>query len=132
MAKTSRRSVLRAGVVLAASSVPLGLGRQALSFVAGPGAGSLRRSVFAPHVGSRVMFVGRGTRHAAKLTQVGDAPYGAAGHDLSFRLVFRTRGAGPGQGTYRLQHRALGGIDLFVSPIGAKPGVYEAIVDART
>jgi len=132
MAKASRRSILRAGVVLAASSVPLGLGRQALSFVAGPGTGSLRRSAFTPHVGTRVTFVGRGTRSAAKLTHVGDAPYGKTGHDLSFRLVFKTRGAGPGEGTYRLAHPALGGIDLYVSPIGAKAGVYEAIVDART
>ena len=131
MAETSRRNVLRAGVVLAASSVPLGIGTQALSFVAGPGAGSLRRSTFAPHVGSRVTFVGLGSRHVAKLAKVEDAPYGQAGHDLSFRLLFRTRGAGPGQGTYRLKHPAFGGIDLFVTPIGQKPGLYEAIVDAR-
>lgn len=129
MAHPSRRSVLRTALVLAATSTPLVGAQRAFSFVAGQG-GALRRSAFRPHVGATFLFGAGGVAYRAKLVKVADIRTAARGDDRAFRLLFRVRGDGPGAGTYRFSHPRYGAVDLFVSPVGAKAGVYEAVVHA--
>jgi hypothetical protein len=45
-------------------------------------------------------------------------------------MLFQVKGSAPVQGTYRVRHRNVAALDLFIVPVGGKPGVYEAIVDA--
>jgi hypothetical protein len=129
MAKPSRRSVLRSGVVLVAASAPLGVAQHAMSVVAGGVASGLRRSTFKPHVGTTFSLSDGGATYAAVLRRVADVKTAARGHDKKFRLVFEVKGAAP-QGTYRLKHPRIAAMDLFVAPTGGKAGVYEAVVDA--
>lgn len=131
MANPSRRSVLRTGVVLAATAAPLGAAGTAFSVVGGGMASGLRRATFAPHVGKTFSMSAAGATHRAKLTKVADVAAAKKGHDLRYRLLFHTDGAGPGQGTYAFHHPAVGQVHLFVTPIGAKPGLYEAVVDTN-
>ncbi|HWL35617.1 MAG TPA: hypothetical protein VNQ77_05435 [Frankiaceae bacterium] len=129
MAHPSRRSVLRTALVLAATSTPLVGAQRAFSFVAGQG-GALRRAAFRPHVGATFSFASGGVTYRAKLVKVADLRNAARGDDRKFRLMFRVRGNGPGQGTYRFSSPRYGAVDLFVSPVGAHAGFYEAVVDA--
>jgi hypothetical protein len=129
MAKPTRRSVLRAGVVLAATAVPVGVAETALSVVAGGSASGLRRSTFKPHVGTVFRFRDGDRTYSGVLKKVGDSRSATRGHDKKFRLVFALDASVP-QGTYSLRHPKVGTMDLFVSPIGQQPGVYEAVVDA--
>lgn len=130
MANPSRRTVLRAGVVAAAAAVPLAATQNAMSVVAGGMASGLRRSTFKPHLKSSFTLVGPNGSYRAKLVEVKDLATAPAGHDAKFRLLFKVRGAKPGEGTYRVRHRAVSAMDLFVSPVGGGD-VYEAVVDAR-
>jgi hypothetical protein len=130
MANPSRRSVLRTGVVLAAAAAPLSAAGTAFSVVGGGMASGLRRSTFTPHVGKTFSMAAAGATHSAKLTKVADVAAAKKGHDLRFRMLFTTDGAGPGQGTYAFHHPSVGQVHLFVTPVGAKPGVYEAVVSA--
>lgn len=131
MAKPTRRSVLRAGVVIAGTSVPLGVASRALSVVAGGMASGFRRSTFQPHLRSAFTLDGEGGSYGAVLTKVGDLKTASRGHDRKFRLLFKVTGARPAGGTYRLSHSKIGAMDLFVSPVGASGDLYEAVVDAR-
>ncbi|HEU0130074.1 MAG TPA: hypothetical protein VFQ85_03680 [Mycobacteriales bacterium] len=130
VAQPSRRSVLRAAVMLAAAaSTPLLGAQRAFSLAPGEG-GALRRSAFRPHVGSSFALAASGVTYRAKLVKVADVRTAARGHEKKFRLMFDVRGSGPGAGTYRFSHPSYGAVDLFVSPVGAEAGAYEAVVDA--
>lgn len=131
MAKPTRRSVLRAGVVAAAAAVPLAAAQQGMAVVAGGMTSGLRRSTFKPHVRSTFTLVGAGGTHEAVLTKVGDLKATRRGHDRKFHLLFRVTGSRPAEGTYRLRHSRVAAMDLFVSPVGATGDVYEAVVDTR-
>jgi hypothetical protein len=131
MTNPSRRALLRAGVVVAAS-VPLGAARQAMSFASTARPTGLRRALFRPHVGATFRFVADdGASYDATLTKVADTARAARGHDLRFRLLFQMHHAQPAQGTYRVEHPEAGAVLLFVSPVSGKAGVYEAVVHAR-
>ena len=130
MAKPTRRSLLRAGVVVAAMSVPLGATSRALSVVAGLSSPGLRRSTFRPHLGSAFTFAGEEGSFQAVLTEVGNVKTAPRDDDRKFRMLFKATGARPVGGTYRLSHRKIGSMALFVSPVGAAGDVYEAVVDA--
>ena len=131
MTNPSRRSVLRAGVVVAAAAVPLGVARQAFSVVAGGMASGLRRSAFQPHLRSTLTLAGNGGTHRAVLTRIDDLSPDDGADDLRFRLMFRVSRSRPAQGTYTFARRGMAPVALFITPVGAKPGVYEAIIDAR-
>lgn len=131
MAKPTRRSVLRAGVVVAGTSVPLGVASRALSVVAGGMTSGLRRSTFQPHLRSAFTFDGADGSYRAVLTDVGNLKTAPRGHDRKFSLLFTVTGGRPVGGTYRLSHGKIGAMDLFVSPVGASGDLYEAVVNAR-
>lgn len=130
MAKPTRRSVLRAGVLAVAAAAPLGGAQQALSVVAGGMASGLRRSTFAPHRRTAFTLSDGGGSYRAVLTEIGDHTKSTRGHEKKFRLLFQVSGAPPA-GTYRLSHGAVRAMDLFVTPVGSTGGLYEAVVDAR-
>jgi len=130
MAKPSRRSVLRAGILVPAAAVPLATVDNAISLVAGGIASGLRRSTFAPHVRSSFSLAGGDETYTATLTRIADLARSPRGHDRKFRLRFDVAGA-PEAGTYRLRHDRIGALDLFVAPVSGQAGVYEAVVDAR-
>jgi hypothetical protein len=132
MAKLSRRSVLRAGVVAAAAAVPLAVSESGIAAVAGGSmASGLRRATFRPHLRSSFTFVGGGTSYQAKLVDVGDVKAAPRGHDARFRLLFRVTGARPAEGTYRVFHGRVAATDLFLAPVGRSGDLYEAVVLAR-
>jgi hypothetical protein len=131
MTNPSRRAVLRAGVAVAAMSVPLSIARNAMSMVA-PATGTvLRRGTFQPHVGRTFRLVGAGGTHAAVLRSVKDVKHAKkADADTCFRLIFEADRTLE-QGTYQVVRAGMPALDLFIAPIGAKGGVHEAVVDAR-
>lgn len=129
MDKPTRRSVLRAGLVLTAAAVPIGFADTAMSVVAGGSASGLRRATFKPHTGSKFGFRDADRAFTGVLRKVGDTRSATRGQDKKFRLVFAMDASVP-QGTYTLTHPKAGTMELFVSPIGQQPGVYEAVVDA--
>lgn len=127
MAKPSRRSVLRAGLLLAAGTAPIGVAQQALSAVL-PGNG-LRRSSFTPLLRKPFVFVGERGTHRAVLVEVSDLPTAARGHDARFRLLFRIGGT-PEQGIYAVRHWTMEDTPLFVAPVAGRADLYEAVIDA--
>lgn len=129
MSKPTRRSVLRAGVVLAATAAPIGVAEHAMSVVGGGRASGLRRTTFAPHVGTTFTFAGEGGLHQGVLKRIANLDNGPKS-ETRFRLVFKVKGSAPAQGTYQLQHGRLAAMALFVVPVSAKSGTYEAIVDS--
>lgn len=129
MAKPTRRSILRAGVVAAGMSVPLGTATRALSVVAGAAAG-LRRSTFQPHVGSAFTLEDADGSYRAVLTDLSDLKTARRGHDRKFSLLFTVTGARPAGGTYRLSHAKIPAMNLFVTPVGSAGDLYEAVVNA--
>ena len=76
------------------------------------------RSAFAAAVGSTLrLSAGAGWTRQAELTGLNDAPPQPGWE--RFALTFRVAGPGvPPQGTYRLEHHALGVFDLFLVPVG--------------
>ena len=129
MANPTRRSILRAGVVVAGMSVPLGAASRALSLFTGVMAPGLRRSTFQPHLGSAFTFDGDDGSYRAVLTDIGNLKTAARGHDRKFTLLFTATGGRPAGGTYRLSHARIGAMALFVSPVGSGD-LYEAVVNA--
>lgn len=129
MAQPSRRSVLRGFVLLGATAAPLGAAEHAFSMVTGGYASGLRRTTFTPHLRSRFAFASDDGVYAAVLREVSDIRTSPRGHDRKFTLLFQVSGD-PGAGTYRVKHPRIEDLDLFVSPVGGKPGLYEAVVDA--
>jgi hypothetical protein len=123
----SRRSLLRfavlgSGVLL----LPAG-SATAAGFLPGVGPTRLRRSVFAPHRGATFRLAAGGRGHRAVLHSVS----GLAGHaaDSRFSLLFRVRDRMP-EGVYAVSNPSLRPVSLFLTPVGPKPGWYEAVVDA--
>lgn len=84
--------------------------------------------VFEEHLGSpfRVR-VGSGATVAVKLAEVKTDAFdpirpGHLARRRSFSLLFRAAGGlRLAQGTYRLEHRVLGGFDIFLVPVGPYP-----------
>jgi|SRR5215213_1517849 len=126
-----KRGLTRGGLVKtgAAAAVALGLGGAsralagteetdlAASGIRKPngGAAYLHAATYGPLVGSNFKLRRPGTRtlrlkliDAKKLRGAGD----------SFSLLFRGSRATVDAGTYRFEHPALGGFDLFVVPVG--------------
>jgi hypothetical protein len=130
MANPSRRAVLRSGVVLVAASAPLVPAQQALSLAIRGMPTGLRRAAFKPHVGSKVTLAGADGTYAARLTKVADLAREKAGHDLRFRVLFSVRGARPEQGTFDVRVGAVTVARLFLTPIGGRGSLYEAVVSA--
>lgn len=130
MANPTRRSILRAGVVAAGMSVPLGAASRALSVVGAPPTAGLRRSTFRPHLGSSFDLAGPDGSYRLVLTEVGNLKSAPRGHERKFSLLFKAGGARPEGGTYRVSHGAIGAMHLFVSPVGKSGDLYEAVVNA--
>jgi hypothetical protein len=123
----SRRTLLRAGVTVAASiAVPvLAAPAHGLAAVAPV---RLRRREFRPHVGSRFVLVAGERTYGAKLVKIGDHDL-ARGHDARFTLLFDVPGAPLPEGIYTLRHARLKAFDLFIAPVGS-PVRYEAVVSS--
>ncbi|WP_433205757.1 DUF6916 family protein [Dactylosporangium sp. CS-047395] len=110
----SRRETLVAGVGAVAG----------IALVARASLPPLSRARFVPLAGQPLELEaldGSGTRHAVTLEDV-------PGSERSFALRFTTGAAVP-EGTYRVRHRDLAPVDLFVAPIGATAGRLEAVVN---
>jgi len=87
---------------------------------------------FAPHSGSRylVRFAGAAEPIALELVEISAAVPGPRRAGRPFSLTFRgPRDALLPQSTYRLEHDAMGDLDLFLVPIGPDPQgmCYEAV-----
>lgn len=135
----SRRRFLALGPVLAATAAagPKSIVKDVLPRASASAAGpqTLKRSTFEPHVnGTFVLHVEALRPTEVKLASVRDLP-GAAGAALQdpegqFSLLFRgPRQPAIDQGTYRLEHPAVGSFVLFLVPVGESADArhYEAI-----
>ncbi|MDQ1713081.1 MAG: hypothetical protein QOE45_2531 [Frankiaceae bacterium] len=128
MAVPTRRAVLRAGVCVAvAGAVPMALAGPASALSAGLPSG-LHRRVFLPLVGSPFLFTDGAHSYRAVLTAV-RSPGRQAGNDRYFSMLFAST-ATIREGQYRVRHGRLRPFHLYIGPVGAKPGWYEAIVNS--
>ena len=75
---------------------------------------------FEPHVGTAFRCsLGQGLSVELALSSAERLPSRAEGLRPPFSLLFRGRfAAAPVQGTYRLEHPAMGTLDLFLVPVG--------------
>jgi hypothetical protein len=125
MSEISRRSLLRAGVVVAAVVPVSGLVLPTGAAFAGT---AVTRSSFTPHLGSAFTLPG-GSR--LKLTAIEDLPNAVAGDPRRFSLTFRLdTGPKPEQGTWKVTHRKLGRLSMFLVPVGRR-GDLQAVFNAR-
>jgi hypothetical protein len=103
---------------------------------------SFSASTFAPYVGSEFMLAtgARGRNTAARLEQVADLQqdmrerHVATHEGECFSLLFTApapKRATPQQGTFRIEHAALGRFSLFLVPGPARDGsvTYEAVIN---
>jgi quercetin dioxygenase-like cupin family protein len=94
---------------------------------------ALTRSRFTPLVGRTLWMRAQGADIRVVLTEVADLrPARGDGDEDRFVLHFRAaKGAPRRSGVWRLSHRDLGHVDLFVSPIdrGVRTTRYEAVID---
>jgi len=87
--------------------------------------------MFAPHAGSKFAMQG-GNSGTAEVELESVKDLGSSARHIQFSLIFLGPEEAPvAQGIYRLDHPALGALDLFLVPIGKdQSGVrYEAIVN---
>jgi hypothetical protein len=113
MGEISRRTLMRGGVVLAAT-VPLS-GWLLTTDVAF--ASVLARSSFTPYLGQRFSLAGA----SMVLAAIEDLPNARPGDPKRFSLVFRTvGGTQPEQGTWTLTHPKMGKVTLFLVPVGRR------------
>src|SRR4051812_29815802 len=108
MTETSRRALLRAGV-LATAAAPLAAPVAAAAASAPGGVGPSRptlavpvylRSRFAPFLGAVFTVIDPAGRRPMTLTSLGDLSPGRPGDDRCFTLTFTASAAGPAQGTF--------------------------------
>ena len=91
------------------------------------------RELFEPHIGSNFTMKLENAGAAEfelKLESIKDL--GSSARHIQFSMIFTGPQDGPlRQGIYRIQHRVLGDLDLFLVPVGKdQNGVqYEAIVN---
>ncbi len=81
----------------------------------------LSLDAFAPHLGSEFRVSDDGTEGAVvlRLTAIEPGPQPGAPRVRPFSLVFTgPRDPNLGQGIHRLEHSQLGGLDIFLVPIG--------------
>lgn len=126
----SRRSLLRVLLVGAGTvAFPVISSPARATPAAGAGPTRLRRAVFMPHTGTTFRLVaGRRSRRAV-LRSVTDLEAGDAGQESRFSLLFHVRGAMP-EGIYDVGNAMLRPVPLFLTPVGQKPGWYEAVVNS--
>jgi len=86
---------------------------------------SLRVESFSEHKGSGFRMLA-GENLAIELTLADVTPLGNSGVREAFSLIFHAAAGAPilPQRIYRLEHDALGALDLFVVPLGPKGGAF--------
>ena len=139
-------SALFAGLTLAPSKLIFGQKRRRQASPAAPPDSdpvfSFNASTFTPYVGSKFLLAAgaRGRMTAARLERVSDLHQGMRERHVAthkgecFSLVFAAAAPqrnAPQQGTYRVEHVALGRFSLFLVPGPARDGsvTYEAVVN---
>ena len=148
----TRRKFLRAGVVsalfagltLAPSKLIFGQKKSKPATPAAPPDSdpvfSFNESTFTPYVGSEFMLGARGRATSARLELVSDLQKDMRDRQVPthdgecFALVFTApapKRDAPQQGTYRVEHAALGRFSLFLVPGPSRDGsvTYEAVIN---
>lgn len=130
--RIEKRGLTRGGLIKAGAAAALAVGvggtGRALAGGAGAslagsglgkplgGAAYLHRTTFVPLVGSDFRVLRPGARAlTVRLVEAKQLP--SQGESFSLLFHSHTR-AGIGEGTYRIEHPALGGFDLFIGPVG--------------
>lgn len=127
MTETSRRALLRAGV-LGVALAPFASASPAFAAVAS--SGLYTRSRFTPLLNSRFKLVGKTGTWPMTLTQVTDLPQAPGGAEHRFGLTFHSSVAGPTQGSYILRRSRFTSTTLFVVPSDASRRTYQAVVNS--
>jgi hypothetical protein len=130
MTETSRRTLLRVGaigVVLA----PFASARTAFAAVT-TARGLYTRSRFTQLRGASFRLVGANGSWPVTLSRVSDLPHTRRGDKLCFGLTFRTKVAGPPQGSYVLRRSRFKSTTLFVVPSDANRRIYQAVVNGAS
>jgi hypothetical protein len=136
MTETSRRALLRAGV-LATAAAPLVA--PAAAAAATPGRARpwrptmavpvYLRSRFAPFLGVVFTVVDPAGRRPMTLADVGDLPPAPPGDERCFTLTFTASAPGPAQGTFLLRRRGFPSTTLFLVPSDADRRTYQAVIN---
>jgi hypothetical protein len=126
---TSRRALLGGtalGLMSGLLSAPLAGLRPA--FAGGLGRRNLySRARFTPFFRQRFRLVDGRSSWTVTLVRISDLRYAGKGDNRSFALTFRSRTAGPPQGTYVLRRRGFAPTTLFIVPDAAHRS-YQATV----
>jgi hypothetical protein len=128
MPAPTRRSLLRLG---GAAALVVALPTKVASVFKVPGTPArLSRGTFAPLVGTEFHLNDGHRSYRAVLTAVDADPH-APRRDGAFSLTFLTRGRlRPANRISAVSHPHLHTIGLFVTPVGGKAGLYEAVVNS--
>jgi hypothetical protein len=129
MSDVSRRAVLRGAVVAGVgAAVPVAAASPALAATTTTAAAPpLRRSTFKPLLNqSFTLTTASRKSYSAKLAAIGDYNAATAGSDQSFTLLFK--GTVPPAGICTVSSGKLKPVSLFLSPVGNKAGVAQAVI----
>ena len=126
MTETSRRTLLRAGVI---GLVAAPVGAAGSAFGAGASLSRYRRSRFTPFLGSPFRLVDATGSWRVRLTEVGDLPHAAPGDEDRFSVTLTSASGGPPQGTYTLRRARFTPTRLFVVPSDAGRRTYQVVVN---
>ncbi len=125
MTGVSRRSMMRVGA-LGALAAPFASARAAL---AAPPTNLYSRTRFGRRLNQRFTLVDGRSRWGMVLTRVSDLPRAARGDARQFTLTFRSRTAGPPQGSYTFRRPGFAPTTLFVVPSDASRRTYQAVIN---
>ena len=126
MTETSRRALLRAGVV---GLVAVPFTWSGTAFGEGTRESRYSRSRFTPRLGSSFRLVDATGSWRVRLTAVGDLPNALPGDEDRFSLTLGRASAGPPQGTYTLQRPGFTPTLLFLVPSDAGCRTYQAVIN---
>lgn len=126
MTETSRRTLLRAGV-LGLVAAPVAAAGSA--FGADTSLSRYRRSRFTPLLGSPFRLVDATGSWRVRLTDIDDLPHAAPGDEDRFSITLSSATGGPPQGTYTLRRSRFTPTRLFVVPSDARRRTYEVVIN---
>jgi hypothetical protein len=91
----------------------------------------LRRSMFTPYVGTWFQLVAPGRFYPVQVTAVTDQNALTAGSETEFSVLFQALLSYlPPERIYSVQRPGVHSVNLFVSPITGKKGLYEAVISS--
>ena len=125
MTGISRRGVIGAGA-FGVALAPLTQGTEA---DAATTRNLYARSRFKPLIRKKFRLTGATSSTTVRLVRITNLPSATPGDNRRFALTFRSRTAGPHQGSYTLRRKGFKATKLFVVPSDARRRTFEAVIN---